>query len=536
MEEVSGFDVIVVGSGPAGAQSALVLVENGLRVALLDVGFTDEKYGPRIPDRPFSALRAEHGAQAEYFLGENREGVFVNQSRAGAHLTPPRQHMIERSEELFPGKFINFAPLLASSRGGLGTSWGANCFSFSAQDLQRVGLPETEIRAEYNAVAAEIGVSGDPTSDISFLADFSPLQPALEVDSNAAVIYERYRQRREEIRRAGFSLGPSPLASLSQDHGGRRANQYFDMDFWVDHGQTVYRPRYTVDKLRTCENFTYLTRRLATRVRKGEGGWEVEAKEIDAGTTMFFRAKRVVLAAGALNTARLVARSLEAHEETFPLLCNPNEWIAALNLRMLGKPAKDRRHSLSQLTAAMSRTDDPDDCLIGHFYSYRSLLFFRLLKDLPFRLWIALPLVRFMATAITLVNLHYSDLPAATKKLRVSREGELEIDYEHEPGRAEADRRQRRRFLRFLVRLGVLPLKVNRPQPGASIHYAGTVPMTATYQRNRARPDGALWDMPGVYLADSSTWNFLPAKGLTFTIMAGARRVAKKVVEDLARA
>ena len=61
---------------------------------------------------------------------------------------------------------------------------------------------------------------------------------------------------------------------------------------------------------------------------------------------------------------------------------------------------------------------------------------------------------------------------------------------------------------------------------GASVHYAGTLPM--------AREGGALTTTPScqsrayknLWLADGSTFPFLPAKNLTFTLMANASRIA----------
>jgi hypothetical protein len=35
-----------------------------------------------------------------------------------------------------------------------------------------------------------------------------------------------------------------------------------------------------------------------------------------------------------------------------------------------------------------------------------------------------------------------------------------------------------------------------------------------------------------VYLGDGAAWNFLPAKGLSFTLMANALRIADRVSRD----
>ena len=52
--------------------------------------------------------------------------------------------------------------------------------------------------------------------------------------------------------------------------------------------------------------------------------------------------------------------------------------------------------------------------------------------------------------------------------------------------------------------------------------------------RYTTTPDGKLRNAPNVYVADGSSWRFMPAKGLTLTLMANARRVAAQAVRDLA--
>ncbi|HUP58140.1 MAG TPA: hypothetical protein VM598_11850, partial [Bdellovibrionota bacterium] len=81
-----------------------------------------------------------------------------------------------------------------------------------------------------------------------------------------------------------------------------------------------------------------------------------------------------------------------------------------------------------------------------------------------------------------------------------------------------------------LRRLGLLKLGEVDPGWGSSIHYAGTIPRSqARSAALRADAEFQIQALPGVYLADSSAWNELPARGLTLTIMAHARTLAEKV-------
>jgi choline dehydrogenase-like flavoprotein len=61
---------------------------------------------------------------------------------------------------------------------------------------------------------------------------------------------------------------------------------------------------------------------------------------------------------------------------------------------------------------------------------------------------------------------------------------------------------------------------------GASVHYAGTIPISATPTQFTASTNCRSHDFDNLYFVDGTTFPFLPAKNLTFTLMANATRVA----------
>ena len=61
---------------------------------------------------------------------------------------------------------------------------------------------------------------------------------------------------------------------------------------------------------------------------------------------------------------------------------------------------------------------------------------------------------------------------------------------------------------------------------GASVHYAGTLPMSNERKRFATSKYGESHDFENLYIVDGSTFPFLPAKNITFTLMANAARIA----------
>ena len=65
---------------------------------------------------------------------------------------------------------------------------------------------------------------------------------------------------------------------------------------------------------------------------------------------------------------------------------------------------------------------------------------------------------------------------------------------------------------------------------GASVHYAGVFPMTANGRRWATDAHCRSREFPNLLLVDGATFPFLPAKNLTFTLMANATRVATEAL------
>ena len=83
-------------------------------------------------------------------------------------------------------------------------------------------------------------------------------------------------------------------------------------------------------------------------------------------------------------------------------------------------------------------------------------------------------------------------------------------------------------------RPGCLPRRRVFPGHGSSLHDAGQFPATEEERPLTTTPSGRLRGTRSVYLADGSVLAYLPAKGLTFTLMANADRIGSGIARGLA--
>jgi hypothetical protein len=94
---------------------------------------------------------------------------------------------------------------------------------------------------------------------------------------------------------------------------------------------------------------------------------------------------------------------------------------------------------------------------------------------------------------------------------------------------------QEKAVLRCFRRLGCYALKRIWPGDGASLHYGGTLAMSREERELTVQLNGLLRGTRSVYLVDSATFPYLPAKGMTFTMMANANRIGESISKNFRR-
>ncbi len=521
------FDVLIVGSGPSGAHAAVEAVKLNKRVALLDIGNTPNREPD--PSLSFEEIRHRVYDQTDYFLSpslidqEYGANLPLNMSRT-------RLHMVKNADTLLPLESQSLDPIQSTSYGGLGVGWGANVFTLNHSELFSMGLDPGQIRPLYQRLASEIGVCGPVNGVSTSGTPLVNLLPPLPLDQNARIMWNHYLRKEFIFRSRGIHISPSTLAVLSENLGTRTSNPLHNTDFYFDTGQSVYRPQWTLNQLKHCENFQYIPGMVVSHFESHGNDVTVYCSNVSSSSEAF-RARRLILAAGAINSARIVLKSARQFSERLPFMCNPVYWIACIHLPQFGRPSATGVHSLSQLTGIMeSESFGP---LTSQFYSYRSLLYHRLISKMPMPTLLALPICRLTSSALVLVNLHFPSQATSETQISLHNDGRLSLDQTSDEELSMRRRLAVRRFVRQLLHLRLFPVFVESPSLGASVHYGGTLPFDTENRPFTCGPDGGLHRFANVYVADSSPFKYLPAKGPTFTMMANAKRVGQIVARSL---
>ncbi|HEY3175958.1 MAG TPA: GMC oxidoreductase [Candidatus Polarisedimenticolia bacterium] len=533
-------DVIVVGSGPSATAAAWPLVEAGLTVLMLDVGNQETTYAPLIPQTSFLQIRRGDPEQHRYFLGDAFEGIPFGGVRVGAQLTPPRQYIARDTDRLTPIRSSTFSATESLALGGLGSGWGASAVQFTGPDLEGFPIRHADLAPHYEAVAARIGISGERDDLLPWYGECASLQPPLEADPGPRRLLERYTSRRARFNRAGFFMGHPRLAVLTRDLEDRKAQSYHEMEFYADADRAVYRPWFTVERMKRSPGFTYVSPWLVESFSEdnADNVVEVRARAPRGNGTMRFTGRRLILAAGAMGTARIVLRSFGRYDTPLPLACNSHVYVPCVNFSMIGRTLPERRHSLTQAGIIFDPDGDGRRAVYVEVHGYRPLLLFKMVKEAPLAVPESFGILRDLTGALQILVIEHEDRPTESKRciLRRGPSGGhdlLEIHYEVGDEQRRREEEVERRLLRQVRRLGCRPIRRLDPGAGSSIHYGGPLPMTDTDRELTTTPSGRLRGTRGVYVADGSALPWLPAKPLTLTLMANADRVAKSILKEI---
>jgi choline dehydrogenase-like flavoprotein len=519
------FDIAVVGSGPGAAFAAYGA--RGRRILMLDVGF-DAKPAPDLAGNLYD-LRRRAGDLFPALIGERFESLHNLCNRPiSLKLKSPYMSFIVRDwMRLSPVVSKTFEGVLSLAKGGLANGWGAGVYRFTDRDLAGFPIGAAELRPFYDELTAHIGISGSNDDLAPYFEQDEGLQPPLKLAPFFEEMLAGYRRRMAIFREAGVALGRPRLAVLTLPHNGRAAYAYRNLEFFQPHDPAIYTPAYTVDEMIRSKTVEYRGGRLVLRYREREDGVEIVARDLETGAEETCLARKLLLGAGALNTARIVLESNADFQTRLPVLDNPMECLPLFRLSRIGEALPVYDTSLAQLNLIAEGAGEP---LQGTLYGTTGPLRSDVLGSLPLSFRANMAWTKYLAPAMGLLMLFHPGREAPGSYLKLRPSGELEIEFAQERLQAVE------RLIPLFRRIGFLshPALIQRPGMGAGLHFSGTLPMRANPGRYETDRNCRLAGSRRVYVVDGACFSRLPAKNLTFTIMANALRVGRAAAGEAA--
>ena len=529
----------IVGSGASGVHFALSLLRKGYDVLMLDVG----RNGTEAVNRrdSFVELKTKLSDPAAYFLGSDFSGVFFPDISSEYYGVPPNKSYIF-DDDVDGIQTSGFSPLRSFAQGGLAQAWTGGVYPFNDDELRDFPFPYKDLEPYYNEVAQRIGISGVRDDLSRFMPVHKNLLNPLNLDDHSALLLSVYERQKEFLNgKLNCYFGRSRIAALTEERDGRQSCSYLGRCLWGCPSEAFYTPSITLNDCKRFSNFRYVPGLYVSHFKFNDKRkiTSIVAKSLADNETQELGLDKLVLAAGTLSSSKIFLRSvLEGTGEIVKLhglMDNRQVLIPFINLKMIGRRFDPGTYQYHQIAFGVEG-DRPADYLHGLVTTLKTALVHPIIQKIPLDLRTATFLFRNLHAALGLVNLNFHDTRREDNFVTLDLADQnptptLAIKYRPRTDENAVIQNGLRKVKAALRKLKcIVPPGMIHVRPmGASVHYAGTIPMSRTNRSLTTSDYCQSHDFNNLYIVDGTTFPFLPAKNITFTLMANAVRVAERV-------
>lgn len=519
----------VIGSGPAGMATVKALIRAKLVPTLIDVG-------ERLPDSRQSVVERMAALSPEQWDADDRALITNNPTLFDADVPKKfvfgSDYYFGGDREFSPTDITPGMPSPSFARGGFSVAWGAALLPANDDDLKDWPIGRRELEPSYRRVLSDIPLSAE---DDALSVEF----PLYSSTAKPLPLAPDVRSFLGDLQAAGggtdatrFLSGRARLAVSAEQCrlcGLCLSGCVYGAIYSTDHDI----PRLQAgNHLRTIEGWAVVA------LREDDAGVTVEMRHASSGEPRSERFDRVFLAAGAIQSTRIVLASLRLFDHTI-ILKDSQKFILPL-IRLRRQPIK-WPHTIA-LAGAFLEFKVPgmsDHWVHGQVSGVNDYVLRRLKIDpenwslralalAPFyeRLlvaWCGLHSDHSSGIALTLTSTMRNGLP--NLRLRPHRRPDLK----------RVVRRVARHLARRLLPTGTLGITTALiiGRPGSGNHYGGTLPMRKQ-PRERLDTDvlGRIGAWRRIHVVDGAILPSIPATTLALVQMANADRIASAVTEQ----
>jgi choline dehydrogenase-like flavoprotein len=524
------FDVIIVGSGPAGVSAAFPLLEAGLKVLMVDGG---KQATTQSPAKDFLSWREQDSDQFKRMVGRGFYALKHSQDVTPKMRIPSLSYVFKDFENRNQIESNEFSAIGSLSTGGLSNAWGCGVSEYSESELSAFPFAVSELAPSYRAIAKRIGVSGggdDALKTYLGLNDCS--QPPIPLDILNEYLYRRFQQANTKRIDPEFSLGRSRVAILSENKNDRLACNLCSNCLWGCSRKSLYSAADEISSLKRYVNFTFVPGFIVTSLQRKNELWNIVGPGAADTVNSTFTGKKVLLAAGTIATTRL-SLSAVGHFQKVNILSCPTAAFLLWLPKFLGKGC-DLGLGTAQLSYQVELKGGISG--FGSTFSTTGIPRSELSKRLPLKTPNSFNLLKHLLPSCVIGNLFLPGQLSKTTAELLSN-GKLHIDYVSNDLTPSLMSQAQKILGANFRKMGafMLPGSFSMGSPGSDIHYSGSLPMKINPRNGECHANGELASLEGVYVIDASCLPYLSEKPHTLTVMANADRIARIIVKMHAR-
>ena len=522
------FDVIIIGSGPAGTSAVYPLLNAGLKVLMVDGG---KVANTTYPQESYLTWRQTDTLQHSRMIGENYYSLAHLKSSSPKMRIPGLSYAF--NDFSLENNSLNDRSIAISSlaTGGLSNVWGCGVAAFSDIELSQFPFDPADIKGSYATISKRIGICGCNDDDLSgYFGVDSWAQPPIQLDPIHQFLEQRYSSRRGVYEDKIFRLGRTRLATLSQAHRNRLPCNLSGNCLWGCSRKSQYSSAFEIAPLMKFPNFFFESGLKVDSISSKEKFASIHGVELKTALLKSYSGRKIFIAAGTLPSTKLSLNLLKLYD-TKKLQSCPTAGFMAWIPKFLGHNRSDSFGS-GQLAFHMLINNKVP--AYGATFSPQGIPISEFLRHVPLAPRYGISFLRSLLSSCVVGNLF---LPGeyGGGSVKLQKNGDLDVSYKAKNEVADI-MKNANKILSFNYRkLGayLIPGSFTIGQPGGDIHYSGTLPMKKNPGIGETNSLGQLTNFNNIHVIDGSCLTSLPEKPHTLTIMANADRIALGTLTSL---
>lgn len=524
--------IYVIGSGPSAVAAASAVAARQLEVTLVDPALQLE------PDRQ-QVLSRLSGLEPQFW---DDADVQILKGKGIPSDGEPATKLAYGSDYAY--RDIPFAPSCHSDNarvrrsfalGGLSNVWGACILPYPDEELSDWPITPAELDAHYRAVLGLLPHTGcEDGLSIRFPSRTDTLQ-VMPMSRQARELMQTLERNREALEQAGVLFGASRLAVDAEGrHGQQECRQCGMCAYGCPYG-LIYRTETTMRDLLGNAKVHYLPGHWLERFEENDGRVKLYLRDVASLGMHQVPAERVFIAAGVVESARIVLESLEIYDQSVRALHNDRFMLPFLRYRKTPGVTKERLHTLSQVFMEICNGEVCEHTVHLQLYSYneryRQALEWLAGAFAPLLGW---PIRAVLERMLIVFGYLHSDHSSHSELMLQRDRGRagIRVHGQVNPHAVNVLEKIERLLRRNRKLIGGVAARASLEDPGASAQIGGTFPM-------RAAPTGTESDILGrpaglrsVHLVDASVLPSLSATTITLMTMANTHRIVTHALRE----
>ena len=530
IEDPSALNTVVVGSGLSALGAIRALVREGVRPTVIDVG---ERLEPDLEKRAACLAKVA----PDQWTVSDRKWLNSNPTVESGSGIPKKRvfgsdyfYGNSRKEALLQA--TGNTPPFSYALGGLSAGWGAAILPPHADDLGDWPVSARELNGYCEIVLRDLpysAVDDGLSTDFDLLSN-NPVPVRL---SRAGKTFLSWLAAKAGIEKGKFGFGQARLLVNGRNAGEESECRYCGQCSSGCAYGAIYKAGYEIESLHREGKIDYLPGRLVDRVEEDGDGASIFLRESGGGITQM-RFHRIFLAAGAVNSTRIVMKSLRMFDHLLDLKTRGGFVLPVLSLRGLPRDWPDCN---TQPEIFLEFRGENQHWVHAQVALENELFIQKLVGGGP-RNAIVSRLRKFLLKHLFIILVNYHSDHSGTYEVRLrpgteSQGGDcLHSHHKKALPQCRVLYSSAVILLRNLLKVACVPLFPFAKPNSGSYHVGGTLPMkTIPREWNETDVLGRPGGWKRIHVVDTAIFPSLPGTTVGLLTMANAYRIAEKSLQ-----